>query len=312
MKKKIYLLYGEEDFLIDEKIDELKRSISNPSLNIEVIEGEEVSLEKLAAAFQTTPMFGGEKLVIVRDFEINSEKQESLLSLLENLSPQVTVVFKGTKIDQRSKFYKFIDLKGEVIEYKGFAPWQQHELRSWLRERAQRHDKKISESAINLLAEICGLNLRFLAEEIEKLVTYVGEREEIEENDVLALASPGEKNVFHLLEALRFKNTKKALKVFQDLFKNKEDLSYLLATIASQYRLMLLIKSSKTTNPSLLAQQAKASPYFVKKCLENINFFSLEELKRNFEYLLQANLRLRTNEEPQVVFEMLLTSLCGA
>jgi DNA polymerase-3 subunit delta len=312
MGKKIYLLYGEEDFLIDEKIEELKNSISNPFLNVEIIEGEETSFEKLASAFQTTPMFGEEKLVIVRDFEINSEKQEPLLALLKNLSPQVTVVFKGARIDQRSKLYKFINMHGEVIEYRGFAPWQQGELRNWLCRRVERYNKKISGSAINLLVEICGSNLRFLANEVEKLITYIGQQREIEESDVLALASPGGKNVFHLLEALRSKNLRKALKVFHNLLKNREDPLQLLGTIATQYRLMLLIKSSEARDPYALAREIGASPYFVKRCLENIGHFGIEELKENLEHLLQADLSLKMSEKPEVIFEMLITFLCRA
>jgi len=250
----------------------------------------------------------------VRDFEINSEKQESFLSLLENLSPQVTVVFKGTKIDQRLKFYKFIDLKGEVIEYRGFAPWEQDELRLWLRRRVESQGKKISDPALGLLLEICGTNLRFLAGELEKIITYVGERETIKESDVLALASSGEKNVFHLLDALRSKNLKKALVVFQNLFKNKEDLFSLLGAIAAQYRMMLLLKSSslRDKDPYALAREVGGSRYFVKKCLENIQAFKLDELKKKLAYLLEADLRLKMGEAPQVVFEVLLTLLCGA
>ena len=298
----VYLFYGEEDFLIAEKIKTIKAKHSNH----DILDGESLTLESLSDAICGYSLFGGEKIVIVRDLEVEEEIQDQLLSLLKNVPPQTTVVFHLPEVDKRSKFFKWVDAHGETEEFKTFAPWDQRGPQSWIRSRVTAGGKMISSGAERLLYEICGNNLRSLTGEIEKLITYIGDRKEIGEDDVAALASPGEINSFTLLEALREKNLQKSLIMFQSLIKNGEDFFHLLSMLVSQYRLMLQIKDPKSPNGRI-----KGSPYFVRKCSENVDRFTLEELKKNMGALLETNLKLKTGQQQSVVFELLITSLCG-
>jgi DNA polymerase-3 subunit delta len=308
----ICLFYGEEEFLAEEKINLLKSRIENPALNVESLDGQNFSFDELSSALQTAPMFGGDKLVIVRDFSFDAERQQELIPLLQAIPDGVKVVFLASNIDKRSKFYKLVNNQGEVFEFKTFAPWEQNALIAWIRSRAEKSGKKITEAAAGRLSEICGNHLRLLASEIEKLITYAGERGEIGEEEVLLLASPGEINAFALLDALREKNLHKSLSLFKTLFKNKEDLFQLMGLLATQYRLLLQIKSlpAASWQPQQVAGKVGASPYFVRKCLENIDHFTLAHLKENLGRLLAANLELKTGRQSAIVFELLLTFLC--
>lgn len=310
MSKSIHLFYGEEDFLIEEKVNALKSKIANPSLNVEVLDGENLSLEVFSSALCTQPLLGGEKLIIVRDSKVNSENQGEIISVLENLPPGVKVIFWAASVDRRSKFFRWVDEQGEVTEFKTFAPWETQELINWIKRRVSAGGRRMSEAGARRLIEISGNNLRVLANEADKLITYIGEREEIREEDVQRLASPGEISAFALLDALREKNLKKSLSLFQVLLKNREDLFQLIGLLAMQYRLMLQIKSLKERDPNSIARATGGSPYFIRKCLENINHFTLDGLKRSLESLLETSLKLKTGEQQAVVFELLLTSLC--
>jgi DNA polymerase-3 subunit delta len=314
MNKSLYLFYGEEDFLIDEKIRTLKNKFENPTLNIEVIGGENLSSEQLSSALQTSPLLGGDKLVIIRDLAVDAGNQEDLISAIKNIPAGVTVVIQSPEIDKRSKFYKLVDETGEVVEFKTFAPWEANELTAWIKDRARKSGAAISEAAARRLLEISGNNLRLLASEIEKLSVYIGERKEIGEEDVSQLASPGEVSAFDLLDALRKKDLKGALSLFQNLLRNKEDLFQLLSLLTTQYRLMLQIKalSGKEKDAWKVAKMVKGSPYFVKKCMEGIGRFTLPELKADMEKLLETGLKLKSGESQTITFELLLTALCGA
>lgn len=71
-----------------------------------------------------------------------------------------------------------------------------------LREEAKRLHKKVSPRAADTLAEMVGGSLSRGIEELEKLAVYVGEAEEIREQDVLAVVRPArEWNVFRMLDA---------------------------------------------------------------------------------------------------------------
>ncbi len=303
-KPRIYLFHGEEDFLIDEKIKGLKAEFANH----ETLDGENITLESLSGALCSYSLFGGEKLVIIRDLEIDAENQEGIISLLKNIPPGTAAAFYLSGIDKRSKFFKWISEHGEIEEFKTFAPWEQHELTRWVRDRA-----RITEGAARLLIEVCGNNLRLLASEIEKLITYAGERGEIQGKDVEALASPGEISAFALLDALRAKDLDSSLSLFQVLLRNGEDLFSLLGLFAAQYRLMLQIKSlpEREREPGRMAKVIKGSPYFIRRCCDNLGRFTLEELKEDLFRLADTSLQLKTGAQQPVVFELLLASLCG-
>ena len=315
MKSKlpVFFFYGEEDFLLAEAVDKLKCQIADPAFNLEILDGQSLTLAALSASLRTQPLLGGAKLVIIRDFEVEAKEQDELISFLKVTPPDLKVVFCAAALDRRSKLFKFLDEHGEVVEFKTFAPWELDELLNWIRGRAQKQGKSISPEAARLLQEISGSNLRLLAGEIDKLVTFAGGREAIAEPDVLALAAAGETSAFALSDALRAKDLKRALALFQALLKNKEDIFPLMALLASQYRIMLQVKSlaGRETDFNRIARLIGGNPYYVKKCSANLGRFTLSELRAALPRLLEAGNRLKTGENQAVVLELLMADLCG-
>ncbi len=311
-KLPVYFFYGEEEFLIAEAVEKLKRQVSDPAFNLEILDGATLTLETLSAALRTQPLLGGDKLVVVNDFELESKEQDELISFLKSMPPGLKIVFCAASLDKRSKLYKFFTDQCETAEFKTFAPWEQEELLSWIRQRAQAAGKKISGDAARALREISGANLRSLAGEVEKLVTYAGSRPEIGEADVLALAASGETSAFALMDALRDKDLKIAQITWQALQRDKEAVFSLLGLMASQYRIMLQVKSlaGRESDPNRLARLIGGSPYYIKKCSSGLGRFTLPELRRDLALLLETGLKLKTGEDQAAVFDLLLADLC--
>ncbi len=311
-KLPVYLFYGEEEFLIAEAVEKFKRQVADPAFNLEVLDGTMLTLETLSAALRTQPLLGGDKLVIVNDFQVNAKEQDELIAFLKAVPPGLKVIFRADSLDKRSKLYKFFADRCETAEFKSFAPWEQEELLGWIRQRVQQAGKKISGDASRTLKEIAGTNLRLLAGEIEKLVTYIGARPEIVEDDVLSLAAPGEASAFSLLDALRDKNLKMAQVVWQALQRDKEAVFSLLGLLASQYRTMLQVKSlaGRESDPNRLARLIGGSPYYIRKCSAGLARFTVPELRHDLSLLLETGLKLKTGEDQAAVFDLLLADLC--
>ncbi|MFH1575917.1 MAG: DNA polymerase III subunit delta, partial [Candidatus Margulisiibacteriota bacterium] len=240
MPSQIYLFYGEEDLLIKEKINEQKRALGDDSLNVEQIDAEQLDLERLVSALQTQTLLFGPKLIIVRHADLKSKEWEALLPALRSLPANTTLVIWAAAVDKRAKIYKLIDDLGEVCEFRSFAPWEQDQVVAWIKRRAQASGKMIDTNAATSLLEICGSNLMKLASEINKLITYVGQQQQVTVADVLALASPGQISVFALSDAVASKDLKKSLSAFRALARDKVELLPVLAMIANRFRIMLL------------------------------------------------------------------------
>jgi len=331
LKGSLHLFFGEEDFLIEEEISRLKARLGVSSQGfsgVEKIDGEDGNVDGIINCVMTPSMLGGQRLIIVKNFKgIKPSKAqaseakaadnlEGFLNCLRNIPEGVTLVFYSVgSVDKRKKIYKAIDEAGDVREFKPFADWEQEKLLSWIVSRVKLQGKKIGSHAARLLVEISGKNLRSLSKEIEKLVTYIGERECIEEKDVRLLASSGQINAFYLSDAVRRKDPRRALDALRRLFKDREQPPRILGLLASEIRMLLQLKSleGEGLNFWQMSERLHANHYFVKKCGEHLENFSLSELKNDISLLHEADLKLKTGIVPaQLMLEMVVVDLCGA
>lgn len=323
--KQVYLYYGEEDFLIDEEIKRLKANLIQPStetMNFEKIDGsDEEVISKIINFVNTPSMLSGESLLVVENpgflkgEKTAEEDMRELEGCIREMPKGVTLIFSYWGIiDRRKKIYKLINQVGEIREFKPFAEWEQEKLLSWIVSKVKLQKKSIGSHAARLLMETSGRNLRALSGEIEKLVTYIGEKAWIEEQDVRALASTGSIEVFALLSALRGKDLQGALHSVNKLLKNKEEPVRLLSLLATQYRMLLQVKSLEAEGRNFyeIAEILSANPYFVRKCGEGTKNFSIPELIRDLEFLYNVDLKLKRGNPPGLTLELLITELCGA
>ncbi|MBI5399898.1 DNA polymerase III subunit delta [Candidatus Saganbacteria bacterium] len=305
----IYLLYGEAELLIKEKVDRLKADFTGDNLNIEQVDGSEPDFEQLTTMLQTQPLFSsGDRLVIIKQADLRNKEWEAFLPALGQAAAGIRIVFAAAAVDRRSKIFRWFSDQAEVCEFKAFTDWEQEAVVAWIRQRVMASSKKIEPAAAEYLQKICGNDLLKLKSEIDKLITFIGEKGTITPADVETLASPGEMNVFALADAAAGRDLKKALSACAILAREKVEFVPLLASLAGRFRIMLMAKGA--ANPATLAQTLKASPFYVKKCWQEANRFSSVELQKILELLLDTDLKLKSGYNPASIFETLLTNIC--
>lgn len=328
----IFLFYGDEDYLID---CEVKRLVPRGAgaLNLEVIDGEDVSVSDIVNLISSTSLLSSEKFVVIKDpwflksqkargarsggAEEESEERKDgvkqLIPPLGFLSGGVKVIFVVYgSVDKRKKIFNVIERLGAVKEFKPFADWEQEKLLSWIMEEGRSKGKKIGSHACRLLMEISGSNLRALSSEIEKIVTFIGDKDAIGGADVEAIASSGGVSVFSLLGSLRERNVASSLRSLNKLIRNREEPASLLSLIATQFRMMLQIKGSQEMNlgESEIARRLGANPYFVRRCAEGAHNYSLAELKDCIFTLHSADLKLKSGfASPPVLLELMIIDM---
>jgi DNA polymerase-3 subunit delta len=237
-----------------------------------------------------------------------------LFGVLQNLDESVKVIFVYYDgLDRRRKFYKLIERIGEVREFKKFTEWEQDKVLAWIVNRVKIYGKKIGSHAANLLIEIVGPNLRMLDKEIEKIATFIGDAEFIEEKDVSMLASSGEMDAFALSNAIRDKNTQEAMKCLSRLFKDNQDPHMLIGMLAKLYRMLLQVKylEDKGVGQRDIARELNANPFYIKKCAEKTGRFTLKELEKDIKTLHLADLKMKSGASPKMMLEMLIPELCN-
>ena len=81
----ITLLYGDEDFLIDEELRSIRKK-SASGLGEERVDGSSGDIDAVVNALTSMPMLMGKKLVEIRDIKYEDEDEDKLFGALEGLA----------------------------------------------------------------------------------------------------------------------------------------------------------------------------------------------------------------------------------
>jgi len=148
-----------------------------------------------------------------------------------------------------------------------------------------------------MLSVNIGNNLEILSNEIDKLILYKGENEEIMAEDV-TLLSPyaAEASIFDLVDALGNRNSKKASLLLQKKFSEGTDPFYLFSMFIRQFRLLIQVKelSDEGKKPLAISQELKIHSFVVGKLFQQGHGFSLPQLEQIYSHLLTIDVGVKT------------------
>ena len=315
----VYFLYGEEDFFQRELIAALTRrwiTPDNRDFNFETFEAKTSTVHEWIGACKTLSFFGGEKLVIVRgldEVEWEDGKVTPLLDYVSDPVPEACLVLTARKADRKRKVYKALaKLKGAG---ECTAP-REPALIAWLKNRAKESKRTLTAGAARLMVERVGLKPGLLVGELEKVITFAGKTQSIDEQAVLAVVGETRlENVFDLTDALKAKNPVRALSILRNHLEHGEQPVKLLGMIAWQFRLIWEVKHHQTTGtpPSRIAQKMGIAPFQAEQALRYTGKFSEGHLREGFRSLFQADRELKgSGKAPKGILETLVLRLCSA
>ena len=326
----IYLIYGPENYLIDEEIQGLldkTLSKKEKGLNLHLFSGEEHSGKEIVQTAQTIPMFSRYRFVLVSEADhMNEEKMEELLKYIKNPSPTTCVVLCAQTLGLWKKYRTEIEKVGKIIEctrLKGRS------LVSWVKNQMAERGKKLSEEAGDYLVEVVGDHLHDLDNALEKAFLSVGEKRTIELSDVEGIASEVKiSTVFDLMDAIGHQNLEKALGILEKAmesktisFKKDEETSkkvddpipLLLSMIAKQYRNMWRVKEMASQQQEVveIAKVLRMSPWNVKKLMDQGRYFSESSLREGILKCHQIDLSIKRGRvQKDLLVEKLVIDLC--
>ncbi len=278
--KSVYLIYGEENYLVQQYKNRLKAAIiGEDTMNYAYFEGRKIDVTQLTDICDTMPFFAEKRLVIVENSGFFKNASDKVTDYVKAMPEYLHIIFVENEVDKRSRLYKAVNEKGYVCEMK----YQEEAVLSrWVVELLQRDNKKITKAALSLLLEKCGVEMDRIYSEVEKLVCYCIDREAVEEKDVEAVCTTRtEGKIFEMVTAIATHNQKKALDLYYDLLLLKEPPMRILYLITRQFNLLLQVKelSAQHIDNKTMAQQMGVAPFLVGKYLTQAKGFSTNTLR---------------------------------
>src|SRR5579864_1026346 len=179
MAKPVYALVGVESFIQLEKLREILAQLP-PDVQRADLDGERAELADVLDELRSFAMFGGTKLVVLRNADAFLTRfREQLEEYVAKPSTSATLVLRLESLPSNQRIYKAIAKTG-LIE-KCEAP---KDVPRWVIQHAQEaHDVAISLEAARLLVDLIGSELGRLDTELAKLA-LAGNRKSITEEEV--------------------------------------------------------------------------------------------------------------------------------
>ncbi|MDY2902142.1 MAG: DNA polymerase III subunit delta, partial [Bacilli bacterium] len=161
----------------------------------------------------------------------------------------------------------------------------------WLKRKFGIAGKDISDEAVNEFFERIDWNLLVASNEFEKVLNYVGERENVTIDDVTkVVVKEIETDVFSLLRALEEGKKKKIILIYQDLVKAGNDPTKLLALVSKSLRetynvIVMLEASYKQVDIAKTLGVSTGRAYYIIKSARSFKKENLEHLIVNLHDL---------------------------
>lgn len=312
----LYHFTGEEDFLKEEawrKISSILVPEDLKSFNLDLLHGSETSAVEIINKASTSPINSEKRLVVVFDVhKLSPFYKDVLLSYLPKLPDFTCLILTSPKLDERVKKTKFYSTLSELATTVDFRRLNDDHIPAWIEAKVREYKIKIEKGATQILHNYVGNNLSDLANEIEKLVRYVDDKESIKSSDVESVVGQSKTyNIYQLSDAIGEGDCKKALEILTHLFLTGEKPGTLIFRLTDHLEKLVKAKSSVLQRDKSLASILKVHPYFVKKYQSQAENFSEENLEKGLILLYQTDVGLKSSIMPdKILMELLVYNLC--
>ncbi|MBU5342814.1 DNA polymerase III subunit delta [Caldifermentibacillus hisashii] len=302
----LYLLYGNEDFLINETkkyIIDAALTEEEREFNLSIYDLEETTVESAVEDCQTIPFLGERKVVIMHNpyfltAEKGKEKVDHNVKVFEeyimNPVPSTILILIAPykKLDERKKITKYLLKNAVVLE----AKFSEKDSKDWIRQRITENGFEITPNAVELLYQFTGQNLTILNHELEKIFLYSDGKIIDEEMIQLLVPKSLENNIFVLVDKFVHQQLDQTLEIYHDLLKQNEEPIKILAVIASQIRFIAQVKSliKQGYGEQKVARILRSHPYRVKLAISQANRFDEEKFLAMIDELADIDYQMKT------------------
>ena len=264
--KPFTFICGQDDYLVGrlglerfnalaaEVTDEFSREvISGFAANVSEVES---AVNRLRESVQTVAMFGGKRVVWLKDVNFLADtvtgRAEGTLKLVEDLQeilaglhPEETaLLITASPVDRRRSFPKWCEKQADFALAGGEGDNPGEALAGMALAEAKALGAEFAPGAIELLLAKVGANPRLLLEETRKLATYAGAGEKIAEAHVTELTpNAAEGDFFEAAEAFFSGDLPWTLAALHRHFFAGEDARPVISALQNRNRLLLQVRT---------------------------------------------------------------------
>lgn len=294
----LYLFHGDEPYYLDQLTELLEETVlpsGERAFNQFVLFGKDLTVPSLLGYAKRFPMLAERQLVLVKEAQgISGLEAKDAVRFLEEylgrpLPSTVLVLCFKEPVDERKSWVKAFDKNGVVVSSRKIYD---SKLPEWIADYCHGRGVKVSKSALMMLAEYVGNDLKRLANELDKIMLNLRAGQDVTAEAVETYVGVSkEYNSFEFQKALFQRDVPRANQIAAFFAANPKNypLQPVLVVLYNYFSKLMLVHAAADRSERALAGQLGVNPYFVKDYLTGFQRFNAEKTAGILSALRQAD-----------------------
>ncbi|MFC1656406.1 DNA polymerase III subunit delta [Patescibacteria group bacterium] len=302
----LHYLYGDENFLIQEKIKELIGKTKPIRFDL----SRDIDENQLSTVLSGGSLFGSSPVLLQNPAEYSGRL--ALEEILKNHADLLVIVVDSGKPTKKHTLVKHLlknakNFEGQKMKYG--------QVRSWIRDRFGKYNGTATPDQIEQIAIITDGDLGQANKLIEKLsIYYLGKDGWLADKEVFEnlVGHDVAGTIFTLIEAIAGGQSKKAYSLLHKLTSAGENELYILSMITYQFRKLILTRAllDEGASKQKIAREAGIPFFNLDSTIATARKYSMDKLKKIYSKLLDAEISIKTGRtEPSVLLDLLVLAL---
>ena len=309
MKSNLFLLIGEDKKLIDFSLFEILNDIEYDDNNKIIYDMNVNTFIDVMEEASMVSLFSPIKVIIVNNFNVDNlddSEIDYLEKYIDSNNKDVYMIFISNKVDGRKKTFKLFKDKFKVIEVDKI---DSSNIRDYVVNMIKENGYTIDNINIDYLLSKIGNDINNINNELNKIFVYKDDDKKINKSDVDLLVFDNIDNVIYEFTNAILDDDFEKIKVMYDKFMlDNMSFDYLVSTVANSIRTCLIIKllSKKNMNNFEIAKSIGKKEFFVKKSLDRLYRYTLDDLCRYINKLAIIDRNFKSGKDNVNSFELFL------
>jgi DNA polymerase-3 subunit delta len=308
---RIFVVYGEEEFLIKEAEKRLVSAVfpdGSDGLNNDQYDGSSCSGSDIVDTANEIPMFARERLIRVQNADkLRAAELEIVADYAEDPMESTVLLLRGTSFDGRTKAVKalFASPNTVVVEFKALKT---RETEQWVARRAAQYQLQVAHDVPPLLVESVGTSLDLLDSALERIDLFVGgDRSEPRQvrRDVVeeVVVDTRTRAWFEMTDALLQRRAADAISHFQGAYEYGESAIRTVSRVSYQFRSVLLMREGMKRGLSGkdLTDFADCRSFLADKFKRAAHEYGLRELRWILQRIAETDMLLKSSKHSDEV-----------
>lgn len=294
----VYFLFGDEPY----PIQQLKRGIidaltdeTTRDFNCDELFADETDADSIISLASSFPMMSDHRVVIchaVQKFSLSDKKK--LLAYAQNPADFTCLLLIADRVDRRQKFYS--DLIKSTVSFES-RPLYENQAVKWVSKYCRDKKYSISRGASLVLIEQSGTMLWNIVHELEKVMTYIGERKEIKLEDINNVSGMSRRyNLWELTDAVARKDLQAGMQILDELLTARQSAVGMIMDLTRRMISLIQCRAliDQGQSQDQITRKLGLRSYFGRLFVEQARGFAMSDLRSAVRTLTLADHATKT------------------